>query len=61
MAPTRSERRRGRLSFRAEAREILSRRQTRWWYSAVAGAVAGGTSIMFEKGSREIVVCAKER
>ncbi|KLO05351.1 hypothetical protein SCHPADRAFT_933673, partial [Schizopora paradoxa] len=34
MAPTRSERRRGRLSFRAQAREIWMRRQTRWWYSA---------------------------
>ena len=56
MAPTRSERRRGRLSFRAQAREIWMQRQTRWWYSAIAGAVAGGVSIGFEKRSRGMVI-----
>lgn len=56
MAPTRSERRRGRLSFRAQAREIWMQRQTRWWYSAVAGAIAGGVSISFEGRGRGMVI-----
>jgi len=42
MAPTASERRRGRLSFRAQAHEIWVRKKTRRWYAIVAGAVAGG-------------------
>ena len=56
MAPTVSERRRGRLSFRAQAHEVWVDKQTRRWYAILAGAVAGGAGIMFEKRSRRIVI-----
>ncbi|KAH8118868.1 hypothetical protein DFH11DRAFT_704915 [Phellopilus nigrolimitatus] len=56
MAPTASERRRGRLSFRAQAHEIWLRKQTRRWYAVVAGAVAGGVGILFEKRSRRVAI-----
>lgn len=56
MAPTQSETRRGRLSFRAQAHETWVRKKTRRWHAVVAGAVAGGIGIMFEKRSRRIAI-----
>lgn len=56
MAPTRSERRRGRLSFRAQAHEVRMRKKTRQWYAVVAGALAGGFGVMFEKKGRRVTI-----
>ena len=56
MAPTASERRRGRLSFRAQAHEVWVRKKTRRWYAIVAGAIAGGVGVMFEKKGRRVTI-----
>ena len=56
MKPTPSERRRGRLSFRAQAHELWVRKKSRRWHSLLAGAIAGGVGVMFEKGSRRVVI-----
>lgn len=56
MKPTPSERRRGRLSFRAQTHELWVRKKTRRWHSVLAGAVAGGVGVLFEKRSRRIVI-----
>lgn len=56
MAPTPSERRRGRLSFRAQAHEEIWRKQSRKWYALVAGAIAGGLGVLFEKKGRRVTI-----
>ncbi|KAL5487505.1 hypothetical protein ACEPAI_5613 [Sanghuangporus weigelae] len=56
MAPTRSERRRGRLSFRAEAHEMWIRKKTRRWHAVVAGALSGGLPLLFEKKGRRVTI-----
>jgi hypothetical protein len=48
--------RRTRLSLTTEAQLILIRKKTRRWHAALAGAVAGGLAIMFEKRSRRTVI-----
>jgi hypothetical protein len=45
-----------RLSLSAQAQLILVRKKTRKWHAALAGAIAGGLAIMFEKKSRRSVV-----
>lgn len=45
-----------RLSTNAQAHQTWIRQQTKGWYSLVAGAVAGGAAIMFEKRSRRIAI-----
>ncbi|EJD01717.1 uncharacterized protein FOMMEDRAFT_142253 [Fomitiporia mediterranea MF3/22] len=55
MAPTRSERRRGRLSFRAQAHEVWIRKRTRRWHAVVAGALSG-LAVLFEKKSRRVTI-----
>ena len=44
--------RRARLSASAQAHQVWVRKRTRWWYSAFAGAAAGGLAILCEKRSR---------
>ena len=43
-----------RLSVSGRARQAWTEKRTRAWFSVVAGAVAGGVAIMFEKRSRRI-------
>ncbi|KAI0312802.1 hypothetical protein OF83DRAFT_1066610 [Amylostereum chailletii] len=55
--PTTSERARsGRLSINAQAHQLWMRKKTRRWHSVVAGAVAGGVAILFEKPGRQAVI-----
>ena len=56
MAPTRSERRRGRLSIRAQAHEMWIRKRTHRWHAVVAGAVSGGLPLLFEKKGRRVTI-----
>lgn len=56
MGPTPADKRRGRLSFRAQAHETWARKKARRWHAVVAGAVAGGLGIMFEKRSRRVAI-----
>ncbi|THH14186.1 hypothetical protein EW146_g6121 [Bondarzewia mesenterica] len=51
-----SARRVARLSVTAQAHEIWVRKRSSRWHSAVAGAIAGGFAIMFEKRSRRTVI-----
>ncbi|KAL6307099.1 hypothetical protein BKA93DRAFT_823559 [Sparassis latifolia] len=44
--------RHARLSMSAQAHQIWVRKRTRRWYSVLAGAVAGGIAILFEKRDR---------
>ncbi|KAH9939247.1 uncharacterized protein BXZ73DRAFT_99450 [Epithele typhae] len=44
--------RRARLSMSAQAHQIWVRKQTRRWYSAAAGAIAGSVAILCEKRTR---------
>ena len=56
MAPTQAERRRGRLSMRAQTRiKFLQLRSSRW-YAAFAGALAGGLAVCFEKKGRRVTI-----
>jgi hypothetical protein len=48
--------RRARLSMSAQAHQSWVRHQMRGWFALVAGAVAGGTAIMFEKRSRRSAI-----
>lgn len=48
--------RRARLSTTAQAHQSWVKKQSKGWYSLVAGAVAGGASIMFEKRSRRVAI-----
>ncbi|KAH9482253.1 hypothetical protein JR316_0004351 [Psilocybe cubensis] len=50
------EKRKGRLSLTKRAQMVLIRKQTRRWHAALAGAVAGGLAIMWEKRSRRGVI-----
>ena len=50
------DRRRGRLSLTKNAQMMLIRKRTRRWHAALAGAVAGGLAIMWEKKSRRTVI-----
>lgn len=43
-----------RLSLSAQAHQQWVRKQTRRWHAVIAGAIAGGVSIMFEKRSRRL-------
>ncbi|KAF8914372.1 hypothetical protein CPB84DRAFT_1811697 [Gymnopilus junonius] len=50
------EKRKGRLSLTKNAQMMLIRKRTRRWHAALAGAVAGGLAIMWEKKSRRTVI-----
>lgn len=45
-----------RLSTTAQAHQVWVRKRTSRWHSAIAGAIAGGLAIMFEKKSRRTVI-----
>ncbi|TFK43977.1 hypothetical protein BDQ12DRAFT_623280 [Crucibulum laeve] len=45
-----------RLSLSARAQLVLIRKKTRRWHAALAGAVAGGLAIMWEKRSRRAII-----
>ena len=47
------EKRKGRLSLSKRAQQVLVRKQTRRWHAALAGAIAGGLAIMWEKKGRK--------
>jgi hypothetical protein len=53
---TATERRRPRFSLTARAQLMLIRKQTRKWHAALAGGVAGGLAIMWEKKSRRVFI-----
>jgi hypothetical protein len=46
------EKRKARLSLTKRAQMMLIRKQMRRWHAALAGAVAGGLAIMWEKRTR---------
>ncbi|KAF9000326.1 hypothetical protein BDQ17DRAFT_1360047 [Cyathus striatus] len=46
----------GRLSARAQAQLLLVRKKTRRWHATLAGAIAGGLAIMWEKRSRRGII-----
>ncbi|EMD40278.1 hypothetical protein CERSUDRAFT_79950 [Gelatoporia subvermispora B] len=48
--------RHARLSMSAQAHQVWVRKRTRRWYSVLAGAMAGGIAIMFEKRSRRVAI-----
>ncbi|KAH7887306.1 hypothetical protein F5I97DRAFT_1925753 [Phlebopus sp. FC_14] len=45
-----------RLSLSAQAHQKWVRKRTRPWHAVMAGAIAGGVSVMFEKRSRRITI-----
>ena len=45
-----------RLSVSGRARQTWTRKRTRAWFSVVAGAIAGGVAIMFEKRPRRVTI-----
>ena len=45
-----------RLSLSAQAHQQWVRKKTRRWHAVVAGAIAGGVAIMFEKRSRRLII-----
>ncbi|GLB34301.1 putative peroxisome organization [Lyophyllum shimeji] len=49
-------RRTARLSLSTSAQLLLIRKRTRRWHAALAGAIAGGLAIMWEKRSRRSVI-----
>ncbi|KAJ7640705.1 hypothetical protein DFH06DRAFT_1477655 [Mycena polygramma] len=49
-------RRAARLSLSAAAHMVLVRKRTRRWHSALAGAIAGGLAILWEKRTRRGVI-----
>ncbi|PCH40706.1 hypothetical protein WOLCODRAFT_24216 [Wolfiporia cocos MD-104 SS10] len=51
---TRRGSRHARLSMSAQAHQVWVRKRTRRWYSVLAGAIAGGAAIMFEKRDRRV-------
>lgn len=51
-----AERRRPRLSLTTRAQLMMIRKQTRKWHAALAGGVAGGLAIMWEKKSRRVFI-----
>lgn len=50
--------RKARLSTTAQMRQVWVRKKTRRWHAVVAGAIAGGLAILFErsKGGRRTVI-----
>ncbi|KAF8806205.1 hypothetical protein BYT27DRAFT_7243013 [Phlegmacium glaucopus] len=50
------EKRKGRLSLSKRAQQLLIRKQTRRWHAALAGAIAGGLAIMWEKKGRRGII-----
>ncbi|KAF9014766.1 hypothetical protein BDZ89DRAFT_962571 [Hymenopellis radicata] len=49
-------RRSARLSLSAHAQQVIVRKKTRRWHAALAGAVAGGLAVLFEKRGRRITI-----
>lgn len=45
-----------RLSLSARAHQQWVHKKTRRWHAVVAGAIAGGVAIMFEKRSRRLII-----
>lgn len=45
-----------RLSESGRARQAWAKKRTKAWFSIVAGAIAGGVAITFEKRSRRIAI-----
>ena len=45
-----------RLSLSAQAHQQWVLKKTRRWHAVVAGAIAGGVAIMFEKRSRRLLI-----
>ncbi|KAH7922062.1 hypothetical protein BV22DRAFT_1071135 [Leucogyrophana mollusca] len=45
-----------RLSLSAQAHQVWVRKKTRRWHAVLAGAIAGGLAVMFEKRSRRVVI-----
>jgi hypothetical protein len=45
-----------RLSLSAQAHQMWVRKKTRRWHAMLAGALAGGLAVMFEKRSRRVVI-----
>lgn len=45
-----------RLSTSGRARQAWTKKRTKVWFSVVAGAIAGGAAIAFEKRSRRIAI-----
>ena len=50
------EKRKGRLSLSKRAQQLLVRKQTKRWHAALAGAIAGGLAIMWEKKGRKGII-----
>ncbi len=50
------EKRKARLSLSKRAQMVLVRKHTRRWHAALAGAVAGGLAIIWEKRNRRGVI-----
>jgi hypothetical protein len=48
--------RKGKLRLTTHAQLLMIRKRTRRWHSALAGFVAGGLAIMWEKNSRRNVI-----
>lgn len=48
--------RQARLSLSAQAHQQWLHKKTRQWHAVVAGAIAGGMAIMFEKRSRRLII-----
>ncbi|OCH90016.1 hypothetical protein OBBRIDRAFT_731675 [Obba rivulosa] len=48
--------RHARLSMSAQVHHVWARKRTRRWYAVLAGAMAGGVAIMFEKRSRRVAI-----
>ncbi|KAJ7185408.1 hypothetical protein C8R46DRAFT_1060463 [Mycena filopes] len=53
---TAAQRRAARLSLSAHAQMVLVRKRTRRWHAALAGAIAGGLAILWEKRGRRVVI-----
>lgn len=54
--PSTPNRRAARVSLSTHAQLVLIRKKTRRWHAALAGALAGGMSIMWEKKGRRTVI-----
>lgn len=48
--------REARLSMSAQAHQQWVRKKTRRWHAVLAGAVAGGAAVLFEKRSRQTII-----
>lgn len=45
-----------RLSASGRARQAWTKKRTRAWFSVVAGSIAGGVAILFEKRARRVAI-----